>query len=44
LEVSTLEKNIKEIDKDIVFDYKTKDKILLEMTQKDPELTKILES
>ena len=35
---------IKEIDKDIVFDYKTKDKILLEMTQKDPELTKILES
>ena len=38
------EKNIKEIDKDIVFDYKTKDKILLEMTQKDPELTKILES
>ena len=44
VEVSTLEKNIKEIDKDIVFDYKTKDKILLEMTQKDPELTKILES
>ena len=44
MEVSTLEKNIKEIDKDIVFDYKTKDKILLEMTQKDPELTKILES
>ena len=32
VEVSTLEKNIKEIDKDIVFDYKTKDKILLEMT------------
>jgi hypothetical protein len=44
VEVSTLEKNIKEIDKDIVFDYKTKDKILLEMTHKDPELTKILES
>ncbi|RAL57889.1 hypothetical protein BLD25_00865 [Candidatus Gracilibacteria bacterium GN02-872] len=44
VEISTLEKNIKEIDKDIVFDYKTKDKILLEMTQKDPELTKILES
>jgi len=44
VEISTLEKNIKEIDRDIVFDYKTKDKILLEMTQKDPELTKILES
>lgn len=41
-EVTVLESNIKSVSKDIKFDYKTKEKSLLEMKQKDPELVDIL--
>lgn len=44
LEVLTLKDNIGNINKNIVFNYKTKDQILLEMKQKEPELVKILEN
>ena len=44
LEVLTLKDNIGNINKNIDFNYKTKDQILLEMKQKEPELVKILEN
>ncbi|MBF0913841.1 hypothetical protein HXK64_02690 [Candidatus Gracilibacteria bacterium] len=44
LEILTLKDNIGNINKNIDFNYKTKDQILLEMKQKEPELVKILEN
>lgn len=44
IEVTTLKNNILSVNKDIKFDYKTKEKILQEMKLKDPDVAKILES
>lgn len=44
LEVNTLENKIKEINKNINFEYKTSKQNLLEMRQRDPEAVKILEN